>query len=548
MKTHYTNSSDCYRDIFVTKEYFYSKLRDLRLDFCDLFAFEAEKRKRLGQPSVVFTLTYNDEHIHTYYGLNSLDSDDLHKRISKASAFGKRLLRHYGLEFDYICVGEYGNGGASHDYVGKRGKGQNPHYHCVGWFAPVEGAQPKFKVPSYERLCLLLREAWQGCEEDNPHIYGLSKEMRSKGLGYVRLQGEIISPSKGCNYIAKYMGKDMLQLHQFAFDSVAPVQFHHIAIDRVLEFFNYLDITRDQASDIFDKCYQWLPCNHPLYGKLPSCRKAVEIDKTIVRVLPSVCEIIVNLYDEFIADFQSEFNRVSPKLRHFHGFGMDILKHANLVTGLYQRPLSSKLRALPPSALRKAYYDYSVSLVPNYGKKDMKTYHNLSYRDSGVVVNCVHEERPYKKQVTYVLNEIGKTHFFKVKSTSILRDQMKLHSRGWNDAEYDKANILLKLFSHAHLSQQFKDALFDLVDNPQVNVSSYVNLALSSVNLAAPSWYRVEFSAQTWSVDEILQHDYPSIWKKMQDIDKWFLELRDKKEIDDKLFCDSCSTIYLSTL
>lgn len=546
MRKRYSSTSDCYRDIYATKEFFYSKLRDLRLDFCDLFAFEARKRQREGSKSIVFTLTYNDEHLHTYYGFNALDADDLHKHISKASAFAKRLCRNYGLKFDYVAVGEYGNGGKSHDYVGKRGVGQNPHYHCVGWFSPIEGVVPKFKTPSYERLCLLLREAWQGCEEDNPKIYGCSKEMRAKGLGYVRLQGEIASPSKGCNYIAKYMGKDMLQLHHLAFDGIAPVQFHKIAVDSILEYFNYCDITRDDAENIFCKIYQWLPCNHPLYGKLPSCREAVKIDKVILRVLPTVYENILVLYDDFIADFKSEFNRISPKLRHFDGFGMDILRSANLETGMYQRPLSNKCRALPPTAIRKAYYDYSVSLVPNEGKKDMKLYIDC-YRDGYVGVQCRTMERPYKKQVCYVLNEVGQKHFFKVKTSAILRDQMKLHSRGWNNSDYDKANIMLKLFSHAHLTEQFKDALFDLVNDPVVNVSQYVNLALSAVNLSAPSWFRVENTSMTWDVDDILKHDYPSIWDKMEQIDKWLYELRDKKDNDDRLFCESWSTIYKST-
>lgn len=106
---------------------------------------------------------------------------------------------------------------------------------------------------------------------------------------------------------------------------------------------------------------------------------------------------------------------------------------------------------------------------------------------------------------------------------------------------------MLKLFSHAHLTEQFKDALFDLVNDPVVNVSSYVNLALSAVNLAAPAWFRVENTSMTWSIDDILKHDYPSIWEKMEQIDEWLYELRDKKDNDDRLFCESWSTIYKST-
>lgn len=553
MKKRYTSTSDCFRDIYANKEFFYSKLRDLRLDFCDLFAYEAMERQRNGHQSVVFTLTYNDEHLHTWYGLNSLDSDDLHKRISKASAFAKRLRRQYGLQFDYVAVGEYGNGGHSHDFVGKRGVGQNPHYHCVGWFSPVPDTKPKFKIPTYERLCLLLREAWQGCEEENPHIYGRSKEMRSLGLGYVRLQGPIACATKGCNYIAKYMGKDMLQLHSLAFDGVAPVQFHKIAVDSILEYFNYCDISRNDAENIFCKIYQWLPCNHPLYGKLPSCREAVKIDKTIVRLLPTIYENILVLYDDFMMDFNSEFNRISPKLRHFNGFGMDILNHANLETGMYQRPLSPKCRALPPSAIRKAYYDYSVSLIPNPSsmckEKDTRLVFEWWYNASrDTVQHLVREPKRYKKQVTYVLNELGQKHFYKVKTSAILRDQMKIHSRGWNNSDYDKANIMLKLFRHAHLTEQYKTALFDLINDPVVNVSSYVNLALSAVNLSAPAWFRVENTSMTFDVDIILKHDYPCIWEKMDQIDKWLIELRDKKDLDDKLFCESWSKIYKSTL
>lgn len=535
---HYKSSSNCYKDIFSNREYFYTRLRDLRLDFADLFTYEAMDREKKGHKSVVFTLTYNDEHIHNFYGLNVLDSDDLHKRLSKASAFGKRLLRHYGLEFDYICVGEYGNGGQSHNYVGKRGKGQNPHYHCVGWFAPKDGATPKFKMPSYERLCLLLREAWQGCEEDDPKIYGNSKELRALGLGYVRLQGEIISATKGCNYIAKYMGKDMLSLHNLAFDGIMPTKFKAIALDFIKQEFEELDSVHPNVyEDIFNKWINWLPSNHRLARCLhpPSSPK---LSNEILRLVPYIGEELQNLFQTFLEDFTADFNRISPKLRHFKGFGMSILEYAKPQSGLYQRPLSNKLRALPATAKRKLYYDYSVSLIPNPHFDAKTTWFASQIREDRIP--------RYVKSVCYTLNSLGQQVLLKQTVARYEVRKMQLSAIGKKGYDYTFANLLLP-FRHCKLTKEVMDSLFTLVDSGCDDASEYAKVYLQTINIVAPDWFREPNDSILYDVDKILRNDYPSILRAVFDIEKWYESLREKKDIDDSIFQEAWSSVYLST-
>ena len=54
-----------------------SHIKSMREDFNDMFQAEADFRQKRGDLSVVFCLTYNDEHLHVAYGHNMLDSDDL---------------------------------------------------------------------------------------------------------------------------------------------------------------------------------------------------------------------------------------------------------------------------------------------------------------------------------------------------------------------------------------------------------------------------------------------------------------------------------------
>ena len=204
-----------------------SFIKRQREDFNDMFVAENNYRISRGDISLVFVLTYNDEHIHNMFGQNMLDSDDL-KCYAKSSRFAKFLRRSLGYTFDFVCVGEFGQGGETHNYHGSRGVGNNPHYHCVGWFHRVGSRNQsslvrwfmKIGLPldlamynDFDLLPLLVRYEWQKCLEDNIIDYGNNPWLRSKGLGYVRLDGQVRSSYSGGSYIGKYIGKDIRALY-----------------------------------------------------------------------------------------------------------------------------------------------------------------------------------------------------------------------------------------------------------------------------------------------------------------------------------------------
>lgn len=400
-----------------------SHIKQMRDDFDDMFDAECVKRQADGDLSVVFTLTYNDEHITHKYGQNLLNADNL-KVFSKSSRFAKMLRRKYGFVFDMLSVGEYGNGGESHHYVGVRGRGQNPHYHCAGWFHKVEDVEGVENCSIWhngvcvahglvEVLPMLLRLEWQKCVESDPVVYGRNKFLRSLGFGYVRLQGPIQS-KRGGTYISKYIGKDIGNVFFTAYSrSLCPTIYCRLL--NVCKSFGL----HDYECQTMIKC--WLDylaldidyLNFEIY-EFRYYYDTLDVFKSAPLPIIDRLEVFDALHDSFYAIYNSFNDGMrtvhSPKVRKFHGFGYSLLDSADLLNGTYTltKKCGEVTRFLPPSLFRKAYYTYNVRYV----------------------VDGVHRG---EKSVCYTLNEAGRTFLREKLFTQLQKDFIvlsdKIHSQ-----------------------------------------------------------------------------------------------------------------------
>jgi len=409
-----------------------SHIKSMREDFNDMFQAEAEFRRKRGDLSVVFCLTYNDEHLHIAYGHNMLDSDDL-KRFSKSSRFEKFLNRSLGYSFDYVCVGEFGEGGATHHYVGKRGKGNNPHYHCVGWFHKIGQRNQsslvnwflKKNLPLYlttytdeELLPLLVRFEWQGCVDDDPLSYALNPFSRSLGLGFVKLDGQIRFSNAGGSYISKYIGKDIKSLYRDCFGDGYVPQLLAILKDAVSENLVELPVSKDyflalylrwrgrySLSEAFCASFDIEFLYDDVYfkqlGWFAGVLKNGSPAAFIVERLDELCK----LFDDEFNDYMS--NRYSPKVRKFHGFGYSLLDNADKVAGKYEIVKNgvSIHRQLPSSLCRYLYYDFKRVAADD----------------------VVHEKHFVVK---YTLNSLGRKHLHATLVKSLQKDLMLAKSCG----------------------------------------------------------------------------------------------------------------------
>lgn len=496
---HYKSSSNCYKD-FIPVKGVNKCIRDMREDFEDLFTAEHDYRQKRGDKSVVFCLTYNDEHIRNFYGHNVLDSDDVHKCISKASKFGKKMQRA-GYTFDYVLVGEYGNGGVTHGVHGVRGSGNNPHYHGVGWFHKFDTSKPTLP---YDTLCSMLREAWQGCAESNPSVYGRSRAMRAAGLGFVCLSGEILCPTAGVQYISKYIGKDIMTLHKDMLSEVLPGAFKQVAYAVIIEFFNNRDLgDMSVVSQFYQHWQMFLPFNHPLY--LPRTRDTWFTPSNMYyKYVPFVNDILDSFYHDFMEDFCADVNRISPKLRHFHGFGHSLLAHADLETGTYARPFSSGRRSLPLCLIRKAYYNYSVSLVPNEDVRRTSRFYNVLGDKTEIV-------KKYAKQVSYTLNELGRKRL-----VCSLEKRINVGILAVRSLHLDVSPLAVAVvhtFLHTQLTDEVHTVLFNILDSNEpdtVTIPALRDTYLSIVNCTAPDWYRELNPEPLYSFDRMLT-DFPKL-------------------------------------
>ena len=398
----YENDSLAKAHIREFKNYGHSHTKSIREDFNDKFFAENEYRRSLGDYSLVFVLTFNDEHILRKFGRNLLNGDAL-KVFSQSSAFVKFLRAGYGYDFKYVCVGEYGNGGKSHDYEGKRGDGNNPHYHCTGWFHQVgemnlDVITKYFKKnnllyildrPLYEQLCLLVRFNWQHSLEDDPFIYSMDVENRKLGNGYVCLDGEI-KTSCASTYISKYMGKDMKSLFSYLLNQ----EFNRNIFPLLRQFYKEgSSFTFEQLISMWIDQFPKTVGNNYIYLRLLSVPKVLYTQYDFIYeddTLKQMNEFVYNLLCPIMKEISTIY---SPKVRKFQQFGYSLFENANIEDGTYTitKVTGSVTRVLPPALIRHFYYNHYTCF---YGDKKIVKY---SLNDNGI-------KMLHKKLVTVLFN------------------------------------------------------------------------------------------------------------------------------------------------
>lgn len=395
-----------------------SHIKSIREDFNDMFAAEAKTRRLAGDKSLVFVLTYNNSHLCHKYGQNLLNSENL-QILSKSSQFCKVLSRAFGYEFDFVSVGEYGEGGESHNYKGKRGKGQNPHYHCVGWFHKIGEINVK-KVLAYFLkinfptrtprpladyaqcdaggnlylgtefetylqvdidyiLHLLVRYVWQGTYTEDPKTYALQDDL-SRGFGYVCLDGEIASDSAGSFYISKYIGKDIQKVFSKAylqgFCKYLWDAFEEVFKDHFIYYQGFQNCIIQkfiQETQVTEKYLLQNYFEHKCKDVV-SFKDLFEVAKIGNQELDNVLDDLNIAYNDYYEKFYEGMTTIhSPKVRKFHGFGYSLCDNANLERGTYSLVKPSKVvtRLLPPSLIRHLYYNHLVC-INEEGEKVVK--------------------------------------------------------------------------------------------------------------------------------------------------------------------------------
>lgn len=158
-------------------------------------SFAAESRKRQGYQQRMYfhqmycehvggigyfiTLTYDNEHLPK----NTFVTHDYnHIREITNGSMIKVLARKYHAKMDYFVACELGEG------KGKRGKGNNPHYHILSWFTPLDN---QFVKPTSKELYSLFKSVWP---------YGMIQPGLNSG---------VIDSTKACfGYVSKYVTKD----------------------------------------------------------------------------------------------------------------------------------------------------------------------------------------------------------------------------------------------------------------------------------------------------------------------------------------------------
>lgn len=188
--THYHTIYSMFYNTFPDPDSFgvESSRRD---SFYQRLFYEYVETKSKGGITFFYTLTYNDKSIPKLFGRNTFSYKDI--RYVTNGRLSKTLARHYGAHMRYFCSCERGEG------KGKRGIGNNPHYHFIFFVTPFSSDFSNFNSKIFD---VLIKELWQG------------------KAGYVRFQsakfgcvkegkfGNVVNSTEAFKYVSKYVTKD----------------------------------------------------------------------------------------------------------------------------------------------------------------------------------------------------------------------------------------------------------------------------------------------------------------------------------------------------
>lgn len=547
IKQHYQTTNNFQVRPLDFKRFTWSDIKSQRDDFNDMFVAEQLYRESRRDLSLVFCLSYNDEHLHIAYGHPQVDSHDL-SMFAKSSAWCKQLDRKLGYTFDFVCVAEYGEGGKSHNCIGKRGKGNNPHFHCVGWFHQkrvVDFRSPEVReflqdcgitaTDHFSVLSQLVRYNWQRDLTPDIITYAHDFAARAKGLGFVSLDGSVRCPYAGGAYVGKYIGKDIKQLYYDLLTNKLPVYLLQNFANRLCSLGQKIEDVSKDVSYWYHKCSWNKLCftNSEIWFDLG--RYVEPLNQSVSdnwlrdeHTLASIFDILTQDYLDLTATFIKDMRgRYSPKVRKFHGFGYHLFRYADLEKGTYYipNPIKAVTRFLPPSLFRYAYYDHFQVIVG-------KTYDSEKKR----IVDI--------KQTKYVLNDAGHEHLKRRLSVQIDKDLLLIRNFGSiNLKNYGlQAALFLRCCFHYEQSKEDTRNILDVIKSKDAAIDYAISCRPSSV-------YEVAEPERRTFIDPVVyikNTDYKLYCAvtELQDISE---HLRSTKNNKDKEFIDSWMRVYCST-
>lgn len=522
-----------------------SMIKSIREDFHDMFSAECIEREKAHDLSVVFCLTYNDLHLRNKYGQNLVDSDDL-KVFAKSSAWHKWLVRNCGYSFDFVCVGEFGNGGKSHCGFSSRGVGNNPHFHCVGWFHRFGswtsdyvkmklcerlGLNESWEYDLYDLLCMYVRYAWQNNLVDTIEDYSSDRLLQICGLGFVELSGKIRYSVRAGSYISKYIGKDLKTLQMS----------RYIANFNVALFSTLCDSVKESFSNRFDDNYKNYKANIPAiistyfhspfgYNRYSSftwyrpfcdyCRKqVVTFGRDFSEYLKFYDCWLSQIVSDFVEQYHEDMNgRYSPKLRKFRRFGYSLLDNCNKLDGTYSivnKRGNVVTRYLPPSLARHLFYDF-------------ERFPNTSVTSKS------------KWIVRYYLNSLGRAHL-ENGAAYTFRKNFLVSRKLFGDEQRANIAATIRTFLSTwnpteELYKSYK--LFDLISNPEISLKYW---------LAAHQYISVEPTPENRVFVDVLQQIklfFPQAYTDYVELDRELFRLKADKNNRDKEYLDSWLRTY----
>lgn len=541
---HYTSSNAFQVRKLDFRRFDASMIKSMREDFHDMFSAECIERDKAHDLSVVFCLTYNDLHLRTKYGQNLVDSDDL-KVFAKSSAWHKWLVRNCGYTFDFVSVGEYGNGGKSHCGYSTRGVGNNPHFHCVGWFhkcgsltddyarlklTNILGLHGSF-LSIYDLLCFYVRYGWQNNLVDRIEDYSSDRLLQTCGLGFVELSGKIKYSVRAGSYISKYIGKDIksLQLSRFFANFNAAL------------FSTLCDSVKESFSSRFDDNYKQYKANIPAiistffhspfgFNRYSSftwyrpfcdyCRKqVVTFGRDFSEYLKFFDGWVSPIVNDFVEQYNEDMNgRYSPKLRKFRRFGYSLLDNCNKLDGTYSM-LNKRgnvvVRYLPPSLARHLFYNFE------------------RFPNTSVTAKS-------KWIVRYYLNSTGRAHLTNCAERSLQKNLLVGRKLFGEEKRAAIAAIIRTFLSTWNPTQELYRMyrLDELISNPAVAQSYW---------LAAHQYIAVEPTPEVRVFVDVLQQIklfYPKAYADYVALDRELFRMKSDKNIRDKEYVDSWLRCY----
>lgn len=183
----------------------------LKGDYEQRLQYETEWCNTCNGKTIMITLTYSNRYLPKFLGRNVHDNRHIYNFFV---AFRKYLNYTYGYDLKYFCAPEFGEGGKTHNYVGQRGKGCNPHYHAIIWiYNKIQFSPVHISIP---RLRFLVDRFWnhehisKTRDSNNKVVYTLANDRRLT-RGRTSVDGDFITDYKATSYTSKYTIKDVLK-------------------------------------------------------------------------------------------------------------------------------------------------------------------------------------------------------------------------------------------------------------------------------------------------------------------------------------------------